>query len=364
MTSSPGAAFEALERRFQCAAGISLAGAADAPPTVVLNTRGTLFIGGTEDEDSIRLRVVGDTLQITLTSLNDTSASPFAPEALPGESPIKPQSVTLSTIDDASIVTRVYTVALDRIGRIFLDGRAGHDVASVKSIPIDVTPNDTERFDVVPLPAPEGQKPWQAVARTDARWIDASRKQLALANASRATSAFFGDSHSERFPLVGADSWKTHFAKSLNLGIAGDSTQQLLWRIGHGLFDKFKPSLLIVTVGTNNLNTTAHCGTADEIARGIQAVVHALRAKLPETRIVLLGIIPRRRAWQNERIVQINAQSRDLTADRRVQFLDLYPELVGAPVRERMYIPLDEHLSALGYALLTERLTKLLRATL
>lgn len=372
MKRSSGVRLEGLEPRLQFAGGLTdgdsshtdattTSSAAPVRTLVVLNTRGTLYVGGTNDQDSIRLRPVGDKLQITLTSLNDITFSPFLLSARSGESAIAPDSVVASTRDGANLVTRVYNIASSRIARILLDGRGGHDVANVKAVPVDVTPDDTERFDVTPLPAPEGQKPWQAVARTDTRWIEAERLQLRLANASRATSAFVGDSHSELFPHRGAETWKRQFPNSLNLGIAGDSTQQLLWRIEHGLFDKFKPSLLVVTIGTNNLNTTAHSGTADEIARGIRQVVAELRAKLPETRIVLLGIIPRRRAWQNEQIVKINAMSTSLTQNRRVHLINLYTNLVGQPVRETLYVPLEEHLNASGYALFADRLVRILR---
>ena len=49
------------------------------------------------------------------------------------------------------------------------------------------------------------------------------------------------------------------------------------------------PKLAIVMIGTNN------CGdnSAGEIAAGIEAIVKTLRAKLPDTRILVLAIFPR-----------------------------------------------------------------------
>ena len=56
-------------------------------------------------------------------------------------------------------------------------------------------------------------------------------------------------------------------------GIGGDSTRQVLWRLGHGLVDGLAPKLVVLKIGTNNLYGDHNAGTDEEIARGIKTVV-------------------------------------------------------------------------------------------
>jgi beta-glucosidase len=55
--------------------------------------------------------------------------------------------------------------------------------------------------------------------------------------------------------------------------------------------DHISPKLAIVMTGTNNSNEDEW--TEEQIAEGVQAIVQVLRAKLPETSVLLLGIFPR-----------------------------------------------------------------------
>ena len=74
-----------------------------------------------------------------------------------------------------------------------------------------------------------------------------------------------------------------------NFGIGGDRTQHVLWRIEHGEVDGIKPKVIVLMIGTNN----ARANSSEEIAAGITAIVKKLGEKLPETKILLLGVFPR-----------------------------------------------------------------------
>lgn len=76
---------------------------------------------------------------------------------------------------------------------------------------------------------------------------------------------------------------------TLNLGFSGDTTANVLWRLDHGEVDGLKPRAVVLLIGTNN---TAHGQTAEETERGIDAVIMKLRGKLPQSAILLLGILP------------------------------------------------------------------------
>jgi lysophospholipase L1-like esterase len=86
--------------------------------------------------------------------------------------------------------------------------------------------------------------------------------------------------------------WQEFYAprKALNLGYSGDTTENVLWRLDHGEVDGIHPAGAVVLIGTNN--TGWRLETAQQTERGIDAIVAKLREKLPQTRILLLGILP------------------------------------------------------------------------
>ena len=115
------------------------------------------------------------------------------------------------------------------------------------------------------------------------------------ADNSTAPIAFIGDSHAAFYTTYGRNSWLANFSNALNLGLPGDSTRQLLTRIQLGLFAKYKPRKLIVMIGANNFNSPAAGGTDDQIYKGVVTVLAALHDRLPQTQLVLVGVLPQRR---------------------------------------------------------------------
>lgn len=77
--------------------------------------------------------------------------------------------------------------------------------------------------------------------------------------------------------------------KLANFGIAGDTTQGVLFRLRDGEGQGYSPKAVMLMIGTNNGGT---CSTA-EIAEGVGAVVAELRKNFPAAKILLLGIFPR-----------------------------------------------------------------------
>lgn len=138
---------------------------------------------------------------------------------------------------------------------------------------------------------------------------------------------FVGDSITHRWEATGKDIWRQYYGKrnAVNLGISGDQTCHVLWRLDHGNLDGIAPKLAVVMIGTNNAGHTPH-QTPEQIAEGVQAVVERLRTKLPNTKILLLAIFPRG-ADDNHPIRQINAKANTLLAkladDKTVFYLDI-----------------------------------------
>lgn len=113
---------------------------------------------------------------------------------------------------------------------------------------------------------------------------------------------FIGDSITQGWENEGKAVWAKEFAPrgALNLGIGGDRTQHVLWRLANGNFDGIKPSRtgkrwVVIMIGTNNTGqgNDPNRNTPEEIADGIVAVTQAVEDAMPDAKIILLGVFPR-----------------------------------------------------------------------
>ena len=104
---------------------------------------------------------------------------------------------------------------------------------------------------------------------------------------------FVGDSITHGWEDAGKELWNKYYTprNAVNMGFNGDSTQHVLWRFDHGEIDGISPELAVLMIGTNNSNGQEN--TAEEIADGIKAICAKMRYKLPQTKILMLGIFPR-----------------------------------------------------------------------
>ena len=90
--------------------------------------------------------------------------------------------------------------------------------------------------------------------------------------------------------------WNQFFAprKALNLGTSAYRTENILWDIQNGVLEGQTPKVVVLEIGTNNIDEknypTRH--TAGQLAGGIEAIVKVLRAKLPDTKIIVLRCFP------------------------------------------------------------------------
>jgi lysophospholipase L1-like esterase len=151
---------------------------------------------------------------------------------------------------------------------------------------------------------------------------------------------------------TGADEWDRFFAgrRVVNLGYGWDRTENVLWRITHGEFDDARPKVVVVMIGTNNIDLN----TADEIAAGITAICAELHRRAPATRILLLGIFPRGAAPDATRakVGAVNERIARLDGRDGVTYLDVgktFLEADGSISTDVMYDFL--HPTTKGYAM-------------
>jgi beta-glucosidase len=152
--------------------------------------------------------------------------------------------------------------------------------------------------------------------------------------------------------------WEEFYAPqhALRMGIGGDRTQQVLWRIDHGELDGLKPRVLVLLIGTNNIG--ADGATPETIAKGIGKIVDKVKRKLPETKVLLVGVLPREEradAPIRREVRAINALIADLDDGARVRFVDIgakFLEPGGSVSREVLRDFL--HPTAKGYRIFAE----------
>ena len=107
----------------------------------------------------------------------------------------------------------------------------------------------------------------------------------------------------------------------LNLGIGGDQTQHVLWRLQNGDLEGYTAKMFTVMIGTNN-------GGRDEkgIVQGILKIVDLICEKHPESKVVLMPIFPRNAKPDDKLRVannRINAMVKEFPfAGKKVIWLD------------------------------------------
>jgi beta-glucosidase len=135
---------------------------------------------------------------------------------------------------------------------------------------------------------------------------------------------FVGDSITQGWEGNGKEVWAKYYAPrhALNLGIESDHTQHVLWRFEHGNLDGLKPKVAVVLIGVNNIPDDNN--TPRQVLEGVTAVVQKLREKLPETKVLLLGIFPFREDFcaQRAKALQVNEALRKLDDGQWIRVLD------------------------------------------
>ncbi|MGV8997090.1 MAG: GDSL-type esterase/lipase family protein [Parvibaculaceae bacterium] len=136
---------------------------------------------------------------------------------------------------------------------------------------------------------------------------------------------FVGDSITQNYEKPEYQAiWARYFAPrhALNLGYGLDTSGATHWRIRQGELTGLNPRVTIVLLGTNDTNVNR---SVDQSVRGIARVIDDLKAKLPQTKILLIGILPSARSPEKTAADhQINAINAALYAgDPRVTFLSL-----------------------------------------
>ena len=166
-----------------------------------------------------------------------------------------------------------------------------------------------------------------------------------------------GDSITQGWEGAGKEAWAKHYDKrnAVNLGIGGDRTQHVLWRLDNGNVEGISPKLAVLMIGTNNSNGTDN--TAEEIGAGITAIVKKLREKLPQTKVLILAVFPRdeKPTPRREKNAKASEIASKLADNQNVFYLDIGSKfLTPDGLLTKDIMPDYLHLSPQGYTIWAE----------
>jgi lysophospholipase L1-like esterase len=180
-------------------------------------------------------------------------------------------------------------------------------------------------------------------------WVVRHDEILALnkAGAIQADVVFIGDSITHFWSgepkakrVAGKESWEKWIAPHhpINLGYGWDRTENVLWRLRHGEVAGLKPKAYVVLIGTNNLSGINN--VADTV-EGVAEVCREIRRQSPQSKILLLAILPRgaKPDATRQRVADANkllkAQASQI-ADAFVDVTDKLVEADGSILKETM----------------------------
>lgn len=204
-------------------------------------------------------------------------------------------------------------------------------------------------------------------------WLDTHAKLLEHVKANKGTIDILlvGDSITQQWgsPLSGPKgelnaAWKKQFGqyKTVNIGIGGDKTQNVLWRLDHGGVDGLEPKVVVLLIGNNNMFFTAETGV-EAAAQGIKMCVTILREKFPKANLVTVKVFPAHAPgvpfYEDIKKVNQALDGLKLTDDPKVQLLDLTSDLINndGTVKAELFTSDKIHLTQeAGYGLLAEKL--------
>jgi lysophospholipase L1-like esterase len=178
----------------------------------------------------------------------------------------------------------------------------------------------------------------QPVFRTDPNSLLAHSQLLAKAKQGQTDVYFEGDSITRRwgatdYPELLAN-WKQNFFgwNAADFGWGADQTQNILWRLENGELDGVNPKVVVLLAGTNNVGNPPVQGDAevraDEVTRGVQAILRVIKTRAPAATIIVTGLLPRNDNMSFMPVIaRINGNLSKVADGQKVRYLNINDKL-------------------------------------
>lgn len=215
------------------------------------------------------------------------------------------------------------------------------DLASLRLEQID--PAEHEIATLIPMIREEGA-------------VQHHRARAALAAKQQPQVILLGDSISDGFDDgEGKSVWAETIAplNAVNFGIGANRIEHVLWQVQNmDLGTAFTPKVIVLMIGINNY---FHVDSDIDICDGIDNLVREIRARSPQSRLLLLGILPQGRdanTLRRKQIQLLNLHYATLADNRNVFFLDMGQSFLNPAGHFGEDLSRDAtHLTAKGYAI-------------
>jgi beta-glucosidase len=198
-------------------------------------------------------------------------------------------------------------------------------------------------------------------------WLKECEDRVAAAQGKQIDVIFIGDSITQNFieqptpawNSVGASVWAKHYGNMnvLNFGVGSDGTEHILWRMDHEAISGFKPKVIVLLAGVNDMQYSA-----EDIAAGIKADLVKCRTMFPAAKIILVGILPNGR--DPAKAVAVNQITKKFVMYKDVYFLDITPFMPPVGDNWTGLGPDHIHLQPEGYEIWASHLDPLLNKLL
>lgn len=217
---------------------------------------------------------------------------------------------------------------------------------------------------------PDSLKP-EPQQRDNYNWAERHAEVTAQNKRRKPDYVFFGDSITHFWggepkgkTVIGADSWEKLFRGNAvtNCGFGFDYIDNAYYRAENGELDGVSPRVILVNLGTNNIGHRKD--SAKICAANMKAFVALLRKKQPKSKILLIGVYPRREAALAGTIAETNRLYAKLADRRTVFFANPGKLLLGADGKtaDPKFMRDVVHLNAQGYRVIGAELEKELGA--
>lgn len=200
-------------------------------------------------------------------------------------------------------------------------------------------------------------RPPAAVAerRYENDWEMKVEAQLAAVREGDYDLVFIGDSLTEYWGHEGKQVWDHYYGdrNALNLGVGGDRTENVLWRIDNGELDRLSPKVAVLMIGTNNYAVSE----ANEISDATLTILDRLEKIWPETEILVVGILPvdLRMNPHRAKMDRVNERTERLLRRRDAHFLNINKNFMQWRHNVRPEYLVDwVHLTEAGYQVWAE----------
>lgn len=215
----------------------------------------------------------------------------------------------------------------------------------------------------------------QPAPRLDENSKLAHKDLLEKAKQGRIDVYFEGDSITRRWGTSDEqykhllENWRQNFFgwNAADFAWGGDTTQNVLWRLHNGELDHVNPKVIVLLAGTNNVGSIPPEADpdprAEDIARGIKAIVDLCRSKAPKATIILMGIFPRNDNMAvMSTINQINERIAKFADGKKIRYLNINDKLADKHGRlfEGMTNSDGLHLDLKGYQMWADALKPIL----